>query len=214
MKKPMFNLIIPELTDEESKTLRPYLEAKTAPVGSLLIEQGQDSKDLLFMFQGKYDVYQGISIAGVLIAVRIATDEPPTLFGEGSLFSDFERSATVLTVEEGKYFKLPYNRFCDLREEHPAIALKLLDHAGSVISERYNSIRSTIYDNILKEAKTSDHAMELLTSYIGASHVCNSELAEKLFGNEKEGPPPEDTLTTPGDEDYEPSESNFKTGSD
>lgn len=181
----MFHLIIPELTEEESKILKPYLEAKVANAGTLLIEQGEDLRDLLFMFQGKYEIYQRVSIVGVLVAVKIASVEPPVLFGEGSLFSRYKRAATILTVEEGKYFKMPYEKFCELREEHPAIAIKLLDYAGNVIAQRYNDARSIIYDNILQDAKTSDHALELLERYVGGAHVCSHDLADKLFGKTK-----------------------------
>lgn len=180
----MIEKLIPGLTEEEGQKLKPYFKAKTSPVGSILIEYGDTGRDLYFLIAGNYEVYRKIQFAGTkLAALKVASLEAPLVLGEGNLLLQQERAATILVSRQAKYFVLEYKDFLKIREEHPAIAIKILEYAGHVMTKRFNELQNMVFERLITDAPSLESAKERLKKFISSGDVvlCSPHLAKKLF---------------------------------
>ncbi len=180
----MLEKLIPGLTPEEGQILKPYFKAKTAPVGSILIEYGQTDRDLYFLISGNYEIYRKIQYSNRLAALKVASLEAPLLLGEGNLLLQQERNATILVSRQAKYFMLEYDDFLKIRSEHPLIAIKLLEYAGHVMTKRFNELQNMVFTKLISNSPTLEIAKDRLKKFIASGDVvpCSPELAKKLFG--------------------------------
>ncbi len=180
----MLEKLIPGLTPEEGQILKPYFKAKTAPVGSILIEYGQTDRDLYFLISGNYEIYRKVKYSNRLAALKVASLEAPLLLGEGNLLLQQERNATILVSRQAKYFMLEYDDFLKIRSEHPLIAIKLLEYAGHVMTKRFNELQNMVFTKLISNSPTLEIAKDKLKKFIASGDVvpCSPELAKKLFG--------------------------------
>jgi CRP-like cAMP-binding protein len=180
----MLEKLIPGLTVEEGQILKPYFKAKTAPVGSILIEYGDTGRDLYFLISGNYEIYRKVQYSNKLAALKVASLEAPLLLGEGNLLLQQERNATILVSRQAKYFMLEYDDFLKIRAEHPLIAIKLLEYAGHVMTKRFNQLQGMVFEKLIASSQSLDSAKEKLKRFISSGDVvpCSPELAKKLFG--------------------------------
>ncbi len=180
----MLEKLIPGLTPEEGQILKPYFKAKTAPVGSILIEYGQTDRDLYFLISGNYEIYRKVKYSNRLAALKVASLEAPLLLGEGNLLLQQERNATILVSRQAKYFMLEYDDFLKIRSEHPLIAIKLLEYAGHVMTKRFNELQNMVFTKLISNSPTLEIAKDRLKKFIASGDVvpCSPELAKKLFG--------------------------------
>ncbi|MEC9292345.1 MAG: cyclic nucleotide-binding domain-containing protein [Pseudomonadota bacterium] len=179
----MLEKLIPGLTPEEGQILKPYFKAKTAPVGSILIEYGQTDRDLYFLISGNYEIYRKVQYSNRLAALKVASLEAPLLLGEGNLLLQQERNATILVSRQAKYFMLEYDDFLKIRSEHPMIAIKLLEYAGHVMTKRFNELQNMVFTKLISNSPTLEIAKDKLKKFIASGDVvpCSPELAKKLF---------------------------------
>lgn len=177
----MFKALISTLTEEESTTLKAFMKASSAVPGKIIMQKGEVRKDIYFIISGRYEIYQQLLVGGQRISFHLATLEGPKLLGDFNLFLDHERQATVLATTDCKYFMLSQESLQQLKDEHPRIALKILEHAGQVVTKRLCDLQDRIYGNIIKESETTAVALNKINKYIGKTQLCPQVLARKLF---------------------------------
>ena len=180
----MMDSLIPGLIEDERKILFNYLSAKQAAVGTILMNQGSEKRDLFFLFEGIYEVYRKIDASGEEVAVKIGSFSGPMLMGEQNLLANVKRQASILVKEDTKYFLLTYDDFCRLKEDHPGIAIKILEHAGKVTTERFIKYQDKISDTLISSAQSISVALGRMEHHIGPAVICSPELSKKLFSIE------------------------------
>lgn len=178
----MLEKIITTLTAEESLLVEPYLKPKQAPQGTILIEQGAVDKDVFFIVSGEIAIYRKLSLSGSVHAAQVNSIHAPVVLGEGNIFMEHERSATlVVKSEDVKYFVLHSDSLKELENEMPDVALKIIKALGQVMTSRFIELQTHIEDSFLHNSNNEAHALLNLQKYLGEVHLCDRETARKLF---------------------------------
>ena len=177
----MLEKLLPELQPDDVKVLESACVMRSAPIGTVLIEQGSTNRDLFFLVSGGYEVYQKVSMAHRYFAIKIASLSGPLVFGEVNFLTATERSATVLISREAKYLRLPYEAAEKVCDEHPRIAINLYRATSRTVAERLIAHQQKIMERMIANASQPTQALLLMQQYIGEAKVCPPELAAKLF---------------------------------
>ena len=178
----MLEKLITEITTAEAEIIEEFCESKFAVRGSILVEQGRTNQDLFFLSEGEIGVYRKLRLGGKITAVKIADVHAPVLIGEANMFMEEERNASILVVEDIKYLHLSDKKFAELKAQHPAIAIKIMEYSGSVISKRYSDMLDHFQSRVVGESESPLKALETLKMCLGPVTVCSTETAKKLFG--------------------------------
>jgi CRP-like cAMP-binding protein len=75
---------------------------------------------------------------------RLGTLGPGTIFGEMSLLDQGKRSADVEVKEDLTCYKITIGHLEELREEHPGVALLILDTLSKVLVARVRQLTDTV----------------------------------------------------------------------
>lgn len=172
----------PELNEEETAQLEPFLMAKSATVGTILVELGSTDRDLYLLKSGACEVYQKFCIGQKLFALRVGTLGGPVILGEANLLLGEKRNATIIVSKDMEYFKLSHENFNTIRKEHAGLTIKLLDELGKVACRRYLGMQKAMMERFLMEEPSPTKGLDYLKKFIGNVHPCSRELAKKLFG--------------------------------
>jgi CRP-like cAMP-binding protein len=176
---------LPELTLQEVESFKNHLSAHTAPMGTVLVELGSDNRDLYFLETGSCEVYQKFTIGSKLFALRVATLTPPIMLGEANLLLGTKRNATIIVSSEMVYYRLGYQDFCALKEDHKDIAIKLLECIGRLTTQRYLDMQKKLVDRFLAQMPQPTEGIKYLSRFMGNVMPCTPELARKIFNIEQ-----------------------------
>lgn len=176
---------LPNLSIEEVEKFKNYLSSHTAPVGTVLVELGSDSRDLYFLESGACEVYQKFTIGGELFALRVGSLTPPVILGEANLLLDTKRNATIIVSKEMIYYRLRYEDFCTLRKEEKDITIKLFEQIGQLVTERFLGMQQKLVTQFLEETPRPTAGIKYLSRYMGNVMPCSPELARKIFNIEQ-----------------------------
>lgn len=115
------------------QALAAVLQPFTMEQGQILIEQGTRDTTVFFLEAGSLSVHYNDEVAG---KVRLAMLSPGSCVGEGAFFSRQPRNATVQAAVRSKLWSLKPQRFAELANRQPAVALSLVMALGSVVARR------------------------------------------------------------------------------
>lgn len=177
----MIAQLVPALTAEEVSILKSYMTTGTATIGTIILELGDTTKDIFFMMCGSYEIYQRVDISSNPNTLHIASLKGANILGEINLFLSESRQATVVATSECRFFKLSYEQLEKLLNEHPAIAAKLYQEAGKILTTRLKTVQDNIYNRMIHTAENTHIAINNMNKYIGPTKKCSIELARKLF---------------------------------
>jgi CRP-like cAMP-binding protein len=172
---------LPDLTVEEVELFKNFLSAHTAPLGTILVELGDDDRDLYFIESGLGEIYQKFTLGENLFALQVGTLKPPAMLGEANLLLGTRRNATIIVSKEIVYFRLSYEDFCAIKTEHPALAIKLLERVGQLATTRFLDMQKSLVDRFLAEIPAPRQGIKYLERFMGSVRPCSPELARKIF---------------------------------
>ncbi|GAP37848.1 cyclic nucleotide-binding domain-containing protein [Piscinibacter sakaiensis] len=115
------------------QTIENYLIPFEMKAGEVLIEQGETDRVCYFLGRGSLQVYVTGGPPG---ASRIAIVRAGAIVGEPSLFGDQPRMASVSTLTPCTLWALSGQRFEQMAQRVPALALDFLRAAGNVMAIR------------------------------------------------------------------------------
>lgn len=121
--------------DELLKVLRYVYEEFVRP-GDTIMKQGTEGRDIYFIAEGIVDVYVN--------DVRITTIGPGGHFGELSLVSGEDRSATIVAREPSRLLRMAVDDFYDLSQKDQAVAIKMLWAFLQTLGERVKQLSREI----------------------------------------------------------------------
>lgn len=172
---------LPELTIQEVESLKNYLSAHVASVGTVLVEMGDDDRDLFFLETGNCEVYQKFTMGKQVFALHVGTLNAPVIMGEANFLLDTTRNATIIVSSEMVYYRLSYNDFCVLKEQHKEVAITLLEGIGKQVSERFLDMQKKLVDRFLVQLPQPSEGIKYLNRFMGNVTPCSPELAHKIF---------------------------------
>lgn len=117
-----------KLAPDEWKVLAPYLSVRFLRAGDPLMHEGDADRELFILAEGELQV----SIKGHVLA----TLTPGTVVGEGTFFSGEPRSATVVPTGPGVAWGLHWDKFDQLANKHPKVAIDLVKALAAVLAIR------------------------------------------------------------------------------
>lgn len=126
--------LFPELTEENAVLLASCLEPLKISAGQTLFHAGDSTGCVFVLLEGRLAVSRetGFNNKKQVIALF----RPYAIVGEGSIFGEAKRTATVNVIEDAFLLKLRQQVFIALEEEHPEIAVILLKKLLSTASRR------------------------------------------------------------------------------
>ena len=122
--------------------LNEYMTEETYRAGELLCRQGDPGDAMYIITKGLIDVT--IPILGTNRKRRLGTLGPGTIFGEMSLLDQGKRSADVEVKEDLTCYKITIGHLEELKEEHPGVALLILDTLSKVLVARVRQLTETV----------------------------------------------------------------------
>jgi len=123
----------PRLSQDQWRTIAPYLTRHDIRAGDLLIKQGDTDRTMYFLGDGSLQVFVTGGPPG---SNRIAILRTGSVVGEPGLFNDGPRMANVEAMTPCAVWALRGPRLEELSQRLPALALELLRAAGGVMAMR------------------------------------------------------------------------------
>lgn len=121
------------LDPQQWRTFAGYLTRHELRTSDLLIRQGDTERVVYLVAQGTFQVYVP-SAPGR--ASKVALLRPGSIVGEPALFAAGARMAHVEAMSSAVVWALRHQRFEELAQRSPAIALEVLRAAGAVMASR------------------------------------------------------------------------------
>ncbi|HNY18301.1 MAG TPA: cyclic nucleotide-binding domain-containing protein, partial [Treponemataceae bacterium] len=116
--------IFADLSSEELAIAVSRMRERTERKGSILFREGDESKELFIILEGRVAIT--VKPSGSESEIQLADMGSGTFFGEMSLVEDLPRSATCRITEKSLLLTLDHAGLSDLMEGHSAIAEKIL----------------------------------------------------------------------------------------
>lgn len=121
------------LNEEERAVMKPMLERKEYPRGSVMVLFGDEAKELFFLKTGSASVTVALASG---LQKRIATFSPGMAFGEMALLDRASRSAVVTADTDVVCELLRLDDFEELSKTHPNIKITLLKNISLGLSRK------------------------------------------------------------------------------
>ncbi|WP_119156442.1 cyclic nucleotide-binding domain-containing protein [Caldimonas tepidiphila] len=123
----------PRLDAAQWRLLGGYLDRSEVAAGELAIRQDDTARGMHFLGQGSMQVFRRGGPPGSL---KVAILRPGAVLGEPSLFGEGPRMASVEAMTPCLLWTLTPQRFDEMTQCHPALALEVMRAAGAVMAAR------------------------------------------------------------------------------
>ncbi len=133
-----------EFTDEELGTLASYLQLLDIGKGQRLFEQDQPGDSLYIVLDGELAVMRKVNEHGQIRDRTLAVVGPGESAGEMALADGQPRSATITTLTPVSVLRLGIEKYEELRQGKPNLALKLELGIVRLLSKRIRQINKSL----------------------------------------------------------------------
>lgn len=174
--------VVPDLEPDEIDTLVEFMEQRHASAGTILLSQGDDSRDLMLLLNGEFSVFYKCRVNLSTVAMNISNFPGPGLLGEVNLVLQATRTATVVSRTECDYLYLDVEAYNKVVLEHPRIAIKIVTNIASIIHNRAERTRRTMYQNLIKESSSPTVGISRLGRWLGKWTRISEDMSKRLFG--------------------------------
>ena len=126
--------VLQNFSDDELEIFKQFLDLKTFKKGEAIINEGQNDRDLLMLTHGLVSIT--LHLPNSDRKNRLFTFSSGATIGEMALLDGNPRSADVWADDDSEFYRLTFNGYKKICDDHPQIALKLVTNIGSIISHR------------------------------------------------------------------------------
>jgi CRP-like cAMP-binding protein len=124
-------------SDAALTELISHCETTVCPPETIVLEQGDNDRALVFVLDGSVEVRIAVPHVGNEV---VATLPAGSVFGEVSFFHAAPHSATVACVESARLMRLERSKFDELKAADSLLALALAANAAELLGERLQQI--------------------------------------------------------------------------
>lgn len=122
---------------EEVRNIAGYMQVKSFPAGTTIIQEGRKASSLAFIESGVVTIQKEEAGGSERHIIDLSRD---AVIGEVAFFDSEPRSATVVAKTDVRLLILTRERFNDLAASNPALAIKILFYIGRVLSRRLRQV--------------------------------------------------------------------------
>jgi len=165
------------------ETLLEVMEQRQAQAGTIMLSQGDTGSELLLLLNGDFSVFYKARVNLTTVAMNTGNFSGPTLLGEVNLVLQATRTATVVSRSECDYLYLNSENYSKIVVQHPRIAIKLVTKIASIIHNRGDNMRRTMYQNLIKESPNPSVGISRLGRWLGKWTRISDDLSRRLFSD-------------------------------
>ena len=162
-KIPLFR----NLNPTERRQLAEIIRVQQSPPGAMIIRQGEKSRHLWVVVEGKCEVVKHVEPRGETDGKKEGTEpvvlavlEPYSQFGEMSFFHPAPHSADVRAATDVKLFCISYGDYKDLIDEGVWAAYKLAHNAVDSLAQRLRRMDDWIAELLAHKPANEDQSRE------------------------------------------------------
>ena len=122
---------------EEVRNIAGYMQVKSFPAGTTIIQEGRKATSLAFIESGVVTIQKEEAGGSERHIIDLSRD---AVIGEVAFFDSEPRSATVVARTDVRLLILTRERFDELAAKNPALAIKTLFYIGRVLSRRLRQV--------------------------------------------------------------------------
>jgi MFS superfamily sulfate permease-like transporter len=134
--------LLSTLTAAELEVIRRHTRRETFHRSKTIFREGDPGNALFIVTKGRASAYINQANGG---NIRLATFGPGTIFGELAILDAGPRSASIVADDDVVCYALSDQKFAELANEAPAVAIKLLSGLGRELSRRLRRANQTIH---------------------------------------------------------------------
>jgi len=118
-------LLFPRFDQRDVKLLLSLMKEVSLDKGDILFSSGDSGDELFFVVEGRLAVQKKTGFGDRTQAIALL--DPGAPVGERTLLGAGKHSATLLAVEKTLLFSLSYQKFAEIKEVSPLLAVSLLE---------------------------------------------------------------------------------------
>ncbi|MDY0269429.1 Crp/Fnr family transcriptional regulator [Trichloromonas sp.] len=112
------------LSEADTEILSPYFECRQGAAGTVLWNEGDESKFAVFVMSGRIEEKKNTEFEGRQMVIGVYSEG--SVIGEFSLIDDLPRAVTAVCLEDAQLLLMPRENFDRLLVEHPELGLRFL----------------------------------------------------------------------------------------
>jgi len=128
------------LSEDTRVTLAEKLQRQLFSPGEAVVVQGEPGDSFYVICEGSFDVYINKGAKGRKWGIKVGRLDHGDFFGEMSLLTGEERSASVVCAEHGVLYALDKDSFKDILLGHPEISQQLATLASKRVSQNMDQL--------------------------------------------------------------------------
>lgn len=132
-----YDNFLTKFTDNDWQRFFTYLQERRFARDDVLIEEGAIDRTLYILTEGTLEAR--VSDGGSMRTVQVIEED--TVFGELAFVDGSPRSSSVVAVSEGEAYRLDYAAYQQMSEEHPELALELMNNLTQVLTHRLRTLQ-------------------------------------------------------------------------
>ncbi len=123
------------LPDSAVEELAQYAEVLKLPVGSLLLQEGEKSRDIYFLVSGRIEITMKVNFEESE-EINIYRLKPGEAVGEFSFIDGSPRSASALVDKEAVIVKFDYKKLSELFDSNPKLGFLFMKRLAQSLTDR------------------------------------------------------------------------------
>ncbi len=173
--------VIPDLDQSEAETLVEVADQRKAQAGAILLSQGDRGSELFLLLNGEFSVFYKARANLQSVAMHQTHFPGPGLLGEVNLILEAERTATVVSRTECDYLFFDKSSYDGIVLEHPRVAIKIVTKIASILQNRFENQRRTMYHNLIKDSSSPIVGVKRISHWLGYGGQISDTLSDRLF---------------------------------
>lgn len=123
-----------KLDSEELDIMATHVQYRKIPKGTILVEEGAFGNALFYIINGKIEIRKEALSGHQAVLAQFSKGAS---VGEMALIEErSQRSATATAIEDSEVLILKREKFNELKENYPKMALKIMQNIASAIGSR------------------------------------------------------------------------------
>jgi len=137
------NNMFTDFERSELRTLADYCQAYSAPLGTVVFNEGEQSSYLCLLVDGRLSVLKD---ADGEKSKKLVDVRPGKTIGEMSVIDGLPYSATVKSAVDSKLILITKENFVQITEDHPRLGVKILWKFSQLLSLRLRQTSGKLID--------------------------------------------------------------------